>query len=41
MKRFGDLFRLIGMALVAAAVADQLRRPAEERNWHGKVLYVP
>jgi len=39
------LRRLVGMAAVAAAVAavtKELRRPAEERTWHGEVAgFVP
>jgi Family of unknown function (DUF5808) len=34
--------RLIGAALVAAAVAQELRKPSSERTWHGRVAgYVP
>ena len=39
------LRRLLGMAAVAAAAAavtKELRRPAEERTWHGEVAgFVP
>ena len=31
------LIRLAVIGLIIAAVADQLRRPAEERTWFGKV----
>jgi hypothetical protein len=41
MKRLADLLRLIGIALVAAALLDQLRRPAEQRTWQGNVLFFP
>lgn len=29
---------LAGLALLAAALARELRKPAEERTWHGQVL---
>lgn len=33
---------MVGAALLAAAVADQLRRPRQERTWRGKVAgFVP
>jgi hypothetical protein len=28
-------------AVAAAAILDQLRRPEEERTWHGDVLGIP
>lgn len=31
---------LVGAAVVAA-LADQLRRPAGERTWHGRVAGIP
>ena len=38
----GNLLKLIALMLVAAAVYQELRKPAEEREWHGKVLsFVP
>lgn len=30
-----------GIALVASAVAEQLRLPDEERTWHGELLGIP
>ncbi|HEX3256575.1 MAG TPA: DUF5808 domain-containing protein [Gaiellaceae bacterium] len=34
--------RLIGAALVAAAVAQELRKPSSERTWHGRLAgFVP
>lgn len=36
------LIRLITLALAVAAVVKELRRPAEEREWHGQVAgFVP
>ena len=31
---------LVGVVLVGAALYDQLRRPPEERTWHGRVAGV-
>ncbi len=36
----GQLLRLAGFLLLAGAVVQQLRRPADERDWHGKVFGV-
>ncbi len=42
MKRLGAVIRLIGLALIAAAVAQELRKPPEERTWHGRVAgFIP
>ena len=27
--------------LAVAAVVQELRKPADERTWHGRILYVP
>lgn len=36
------LVGLVGLALTAAAVLQELRRPRAERSWHGRVLgFVP
>ncbi|KQY44391.1 DUF5808 domain-containing protein [Cellulomonas sp. Root137] len=36
------LIRLITLALAVAAVVKELRRPADEREWHGQVAgFVP
>lgn len=32
-----DLWRLIVAIVAVAAVVQELRKPAEERTWHGKV----
>jgi hypothetical protein len=34
------LVRLTAVALVVGAVATELAKPEEERNWHGRVLGV-
>lgn len=35
--RFRAGYAVLGIALLAAAVRQQLRRPPEERDWHGKL----
>ncbi|MEZ0092201.1 DUF5808 domain-containing protein [Streptacidiphilus sp. EB129] len=32
---------LVGCALVGAAVAKELRQPAAERTWHGRIIGLP
>ena len=34
---FSTFIRIFGMALVAAAVYQELQKPPEEREWHGKL----
>ena len=41
MNRVRRLISLAGMLLTAAAVIEQLRRPADERTWEGRILNVP
>ena len=42
MDAFRKLIRWVAIALVALAIADQLRRPSEERTWEGTVIgFVP
>ena len=41
MKGLNRLIRLLGFVLVAAAIVDQMRRPADERDWHGTILFFP
>ena len=42
MKKLGNLIRMAAIALVAAAIAQELRKPPEERTWQGKVAgFVP
>lgn len=38
LRNLRRLFRFTAFALVAAAVATELAKPAPERTWHGKVL---
>lgn len=35
--RFRAAYAAVGIALLVAAVSQQLRRPPEERDWHGKL----
>ncbi len=42
MKKLGTIVKLIGIGLVTAAVTQELKKPPEERTWHGKVAgFVP
>jgi hypothetical protein len=42
MERLRKLIRWTAFILAAAAVADQLRRPPEQRTWEGTVAgFVP
>ncbi len=34
----GDIIRTAAMAVTVAAVVQELRKPKEERTWHGTVL---
>jgi hypothetical protein len=36
-----QLISWLAAALTVAAVIRELRLPAEERTWHGRILYVP
>jgi hypothetical protein len=38
MKSLSRLITLMSVAFAAAAVAEQLKRPPEERTWHGEVM---
>ena len=43
-RKKSGLSRLIGWlstGLTVAAVLRELRLPADERTWHGRILYVP
>jgi hypothetical protein len=40
-KRFKRLVFLATMAVAAAALYEQLKRPPEDRSWRGTVLGVP
>jgi hypothetical protein len=35
------LIRLVTVALAVAAVVKELRTPADEREWHGRITFVP
>ncbi|MGH2788433.1 MAG: DUF5808 domain-containing protein [Actinomycetota bacterium] len=38
----GRVFKLVWWGLAAAAIAQELRKPAEDREWHGTVAgFVP
>ena len=37
IKGLGRLATLIGLTLVGAAIMQELRKPAEQRRWQGKV----
>lgn len=42
MKRVSKLVRAAGLALVVGAVVAELRKPAGERTWHGRLVgFVP
>lgn len=41
MRRPPRFLNALMMALTAAALAEQLRRPPEERTWHGRIAGVP
>ena len=37
-----NLIKIIGIALIATALYQELRKPPEERKWHGKILgFIP
>ena len=41
-KTLGNLLKLAAIALVAAALYQELKKPPEEREWHGKIAnFVP
>jgi len=39
--RLQDLVRLASFALLVTAVVRELRTPAPERTWHGRIGFVP
>jgi len=42
MRRLGTLIRMVGFGLIAAAIAQELKKPPEEREWHGEVAgFIP
>jgi hypothetical protein len=41
-KTLGNLLKIAAAALVVAAVYQELKKPREEREWHGKVAnFIP
>ena len=40
MKGLKRLIALLGVAAAAVAISEQVKRPVEERTWHGEVLGV-
>jgi hypothetical protein len=38
LRGIRGVVRLVAFGLVAAAIATELSKPAEERTWHGRVL---
>lgn len=41
-NRLGNLLKIAAALLVAAALYQELKKPREEREWHGKVAnFVP
>lgn len=42
MRRINTLIKWIGLGLVAAAVGQELMKPPEERQWHGRIAgFIP
>ncbi|HUY98861.1 MAG TPA: DUF5808 domain-containing protein [Thermomicrobiaceae bacterium] len=41
MNRIRRLVSLAGMLLAAAAIIEQLRLPADERTWEGRIFSIP
>lgn len=39
MREPKGLLKLIGLALVAAAVVQELRKPSDERTWRGRLNF--
>lgn len=40
-KNSRKILLLVGVLLTAMAIAEQLRRPREERTWQGRILGLP
>ena len=40
MKTLKRLVMLLGVVAAATAISEQVKRPVEERTWHGEVLGV-
>jgi hypothetical protein len=41
MRKIRRYISLFFMAITFAATLEQLLRPTEERDWHGKIMFVP
>ena len=41
MRKLRRYISLFFMLVSAAATIEQLMKPAEERSWHGQILFVP
>ena len=39
MKELKGLLKVVGLALVGAAIAQELRKPADERTWRGRLNF--
>ena len=41
-RAFSYFIRLVAIGLVAVAVYEEMRKPAEKREWHGKIAnFIP
>lgn len=40
MRRLSALARCIALALFAIAIGQELRKPPEEREWHGRIAGI-
>lgn len=40
MSKIRKVWMVVGLALVGAAIATELRKPREEREWHGRIAGV-
>ena len=41
MKKIRSTVSLLFGLIALAAIVEQLRKPVDERNWHGQILFVP
>ena len=41
MKKLKRKISLFFMIVTAIAMVEQLRKPVEERDWHGEIMFVP
>lgn len=41
-RKLSDLFKFLAVVLVASALYQELKKPPEEREWHGKIAnFIP